>query len=286
MEQLIDLSTPKPDHGKYTHYHHGAAQSYSSDFTPTLSKALGECFKRRKQSLLPVAKENQLGMIYEDSDSDRSSLQNHSSFSSSKMGMSPADGLPNFDTPQGNLAKPGLWLDEENNTNNNNENANNPSNNNSMHTSTPQKSSSRTNKKRPPSTPVTPSLFQSSANAKKTKRSVLNSKDSNVQTCTSPSKLWKETERHQTPDSVIQMRQVIKEDTQAMTYIDYYNNNKSANSTTGNETTEGAPGSCSDKLIHENPIDEVLYSKWLTEKHLQELQTVVDFMELEKQYAI
>lgn len=44
MDTLIDLSTPAR-----------VPQAYSADFTPTLSRALAECFQRRRESLLPAS---------------------------------------------------------------------------------------------------------------------------------------------------------------------------------------------------------------------------------------
>ncbi|CAN6597357.1 hypothetical protein TRVA0_001S04148 [Trichomonascus vanleenenianus] len=55
---LIDLSTPKP------------AKTYSQDFTPTLSRALAECFSKRRQSMRHKRRQssnnNHLSMISED----------------------------------------------------------------------------------------------------------------------------------------------------------------------------------------------------------------------------
>jgi hypothetical protein len=269
MEPLIDLSTPKVP-----------AKTYSADFTPALSKALGECFKRRKQSLLPVAKENELQTIREvkQQPADLSAIQEGNTTTGSNgqpanltMGFSPADKLMNLDTPQSNLSRPGEWFDSSflnNNANNLVEKENN-----TMETSTPQKApaSSSTSRKRPPSTPLTPSLFKDATINKK--KRALNHKDSNV-ICSSPSKLtsfWNESDKHRTPDSVIQMRRLIR---------------SSHPNEQPQEQDNANPGSCDDKRLHENPLDEVLYSKWLTEQHLHELQTVVEFMELEKRFAL
>ncbi|KAA8913071.1 hypothetical protein TRICI_003273 [Trichomonascus ciferrii] len=262
MEPLIDLSTPKVP-----------AKTYSSDFTPTLSKALGECFKRRKQSLLPVAKENELQTIRE-SKGDLSAIQEGNTTAGSSanltMGFSPADKLMNLDTPQSNLSRPGEWFDASFLNSNANNAVAEEKENNTMETSTPQKAGS--SRKRPPSTPLTPSLFKDATINKK--KRALNHKDSNV-SCSSPSKLttfWNDSDKHHTPDSVIQMRRLIhsaQPNEQPQEYGDNTN-----------------PGSCEDKRIHENPLDEVLYSKWLTEQHLHELQTVVEFMELEKHFAL
>lgn len=266
MEPLIDLSTPKV-----------AAKTYSADFTPALSKALGECFKRRKQSLLPVAKEHELQTICEAKRQsvDLSAVQEGNTTSNGEpanltMGFSPADKLMSIDTPQSYLSRPGEWFDSSFRNNS----VMMEKENNAMETSTPQKAP--TSRKRPPSTPLTPSLFKDST-ANKKKRA-LGHKDSNV-TCSSPSKLttfWNEPDdRHRTPDSVIQMRRLIHAP-QPHEHIQ----------TQEQDDINMSPGSCDDKRLHENPLDEVLYSKWLTEQHLGELQTVVEFMELEKCFAL
>lgn len=254
MDTLIDLSTPAKPQQQQQQQH-----TSSQDFTPNISKALSECFKRRKQSLLPALNEN-------------------------------------LNTPDKNRIKEVVQtplLDKENDENvahikclstrklalsSNNNNSNNDS---------PQIGS----KRNAPSTPMTPSLLKQSIK-RRALESKNNSHNKNGSSMFSPGMLethqWSVDEcpaydfkqqqpvnKQETPPSVVQLRKMASKR--------YKTRNEIEKDVVEDEAHVPIVNSCDD--LGEDIRLEAAYDKWLGEQQLKELQSAIEFMELERKFC-